>query len=153
MGSPFWFSKKVQVQTALEHFEQACGVLEAYEFEHMMGSTRIIREPFGVCGFITPWNWPVNQVASKLAPASAAGCTVVVKPSEMAPLSSIILAEVLHDAGVPRGVFNLVNGDGPTVGQAIAASGAGRKVGQYHPSRRRSNQGGAAGRDAPNWDL
>lgn len=121
MGSPLWFSKKVQVQTALDHFEQAYRVLEAYEFEHMMGGTRIVREPFGVCGFITPWNWPVNQVASKLAPALAAGCTVVVKPSEIAPLSSIILAEVMHDAGLPKGVFNLVNGDGPTVGQAIAA--------------------------------
>lgn len=120
MGSPLWFSKKVQVQTALDHFEQAQRVLEAYEFEHMMGGTRIVREPFGVCGFITPWNWPVNQVASKLAPALAAGCTVVVKPSEFAPLSSIILAEVLHEAGLPKGVFNLVNGDGPTVGQAIA---------------------------------
>jgi aldehyde dehydrogenase (NAD+) len=121
MGSPLWFSKKVQVQTALEHFEQAHRVLEAYEFEYMMGATRIVRESFGVCGLITPWNWPVNQVASKLAPALAAGCTVVVKPSEIAPLSSIILAEVLHAAGLPNGVFNLVNGDGPTVGQAIAA--------------------------------
>lgn len=121
MGSPLWFSKKVQVQTALDHFEQASRVLETYEFEHMMGGTRIVREPIGVCGFITPWNWPVNQVASKLAPALAAGCTVVVKPSEMAPLSSIILAEAIHDAGLPKGVFNLVNGDGPTVGHAIAA--------------------------------
>jgi aldehyde dehydrogenase (NAD+) len=121
MGSPLWFSKKVQVQTALDHFEEACRVLEAYEFEHMMGGTRIVREPIGVCGLITPWNWPVNQVASKLAPALAAGCTVVVKPSEMAPLSSIILAEVLHDSGLPKGVFNLVNGDGPTVGHAIAS--------------------------------
>ena len=121
MGSPIWFSKKVQVQTALEHFKEAHRVLESYEFEHMMGTTRLVREPFGVCGFITPWNWPVNQVASKLAPALAAGCTVVVKPSEMAPLSTIILAEVLHDAGLPKGAFNLVNGDGPTVGQAIAS--------------------------------
>ena len=121
MGSPLWFAKKVQTQTALDHFEQAIRVLEAYEFEHMMGSTRIVREPFGVCGFITPWNWPINQIASKLAPALAAGCTVVVKPSEVAPLSSIIFAEVLHDAGVPKGVFNLVQGDGPGVGQAIAA--------------------------------
>jgi aldehyde dehydrogenase (NAD+) len=121
MGSPLLFSKKVQVPTPLEHFKELHRVLETYEFEYMMGSTRIVREAFGVCGFITPWNWPVNQVASKLAPALAAGCTVVVKPSEMAPLSSIILAEVLHDAGVPKGVFNLVNGDGATVGQAIAA--------------------------------
>lgn len=96
-------------------------MLEAYEFEHMMGGTRIVREPIGVCGLITLWNSPVNQIASKLAPALAAGCAVVVKPSEMAPLSSIILAEILHDAGLPKGLFNLVNGDGPTVGHAIAA--------------------------------
>jgi aldehyde dehydrogenase (NAD+) len=121
MGSPLWFSKKVQVPTPFEHFKELRRVLESYDFEYMMGTTRIVREAFGVCGFITPWNWPINQVVSKLAPALAAGCTVVVKPSEMAPLSSIILAEVLHDAGVPKGVFNLVNGDGATVGQAIAS--------------------------------
>lgn len=121
MGSPLWFSKKVQAPTALEHFKELRRVLETYDFEYMMGSTRIVREGFGVCGFITPWNWPVNQVASKLAPALAAGCTAVVKPSEMAPLSSIILAEILHEAGVLKGVFNLVNGDGVSVGQAIAS--------------------------------
>ena len=121
MGSPLWFAEKVQTQTALDHFEQAVRVLEDYAFESRMGSTLIVREPFGVCGFITPWNWPLNQIVSKLAPALAAGCTVVVKPSEVAPLSAIIFAEVLHDADVPKGVFNLVNGDGPTVGQAIAA--------------------------------
>jgi aldehyde dehydrogenase (NAD+) len=81
----------------------------------------IRREPIGVCGLITPWNWPLNQVTSKLAPALAAGCTCVLKPSEIEPLSTILLAEILHDAGVPKGVFNLVNGDGPTVGEAIAA--------------------------------
>ena len=107
--------------SGLDHFEQAVRVLEDYAFESRMGSTLIVREPFGVCGFITPWNWPLNQIASKLAPALAAGCTVVVKPSEVAPLSAIIFAEVLHDADVPKGVFNLVNGDGPAVGQAIAA--------------------------------
>lgn len=79
------------------------------------------REPIGVCGLITPWNWPLNQVASKVAPALATGCTVVLKPSEIAPLSAMVLAEVIHDAGLPPGVFNLVNGDGPTVGEAIAA--------------------------------
>src|SRR5690606_6116088 len=79
------------------------------------------REPIGVCGLITPWNWPLNQVASKVAPALATGCTVVLKPSEIAPLSSMVLAEIIHEAGVPRGAFNLVNGDGPTVGEAIAA--------------------------------
>jgi aldehyde dehydrogenase (NAD+) len=81
----------------------------------------IRREPIGVCGLITPWNWPLNQVASKLAPALAAGCTSMLKPSEIAPLSTILLAEILHDAGVPKGVFNLVNGDSPTVGEAISS--------------------------------
>src|SRR5262249_41062101 len=96
MGSPLWFSKQVQTDTTLQHFKQAIVVLKDYEFGHMMGTTRVVREPIGVCGFITPWNWPVNQVASKFAPALAAGCTAVVKPSEIAPLSSIILTEVLH---------------------------------------------------------
>lgn len=120
MGSPLWFAKSVQTDTTLEHFKQAHKVLKDYDFGHMMGTTRIVREPIGVCGFITPWNWPINQIASKFAPALAAGCTVVVKPSEIAPLSAIVLTEVLHEAGVPKGVFNLVNGDGPTVGEAIS---------------------------------
>src|SRR5690606_1371497 len=112
MGSPLWFAKEIQTQTALAHFKQAAVVLKDYQYDFMMGTTRLVREPIGVCGLITPWNWPVNQVAAKVAPALAAGCTVVVKPSEVAPLSSIILAEVLQEAGVPAGVFNLVNGDG-----------------------------------------
>ena len=86
-----------------------------------MGHGIVRREPIGVCGLITPWNWPLNQVASKVAPALATGCTVVLKPSEIAPLSAMLFAEIVHDAGLPAGVFNLVNGDGPTVGEAIAA--------------------------------
>ena len=86
-----------------------------------MGSTLICKEPIGVCAMITPWNWPINQIACKVAPAIAAGCTIVLKPSEVAPLSAIILAEILHDAGVPKGVFNLVQGDGITVGNALSA--------------------------------
>jgi aldehyde dehydrogenase (NAD+) len=121
MGSPLWFSKQIQTDTALAHFKQALIVLRDYEYDRMLGTTRVTREPIGVCGLITPWNWPVNQIASKLAPALAAGCTVVVKPSEVAPLSPIILAEILHEAGIPKGVFNLVNGDGPTVGHAISS--------------------------------
>ena len=121
MGSPLWFAMQVQTNTTLEHFKEAAKVLKDYDFGHMLGgTTRIVREPIGVCGFITPWNWPINQVASKFAPSLAAGCTCVVKPSEMAPLSTIILTEILHEAGVPKGVFNLVNGDGPTVGEAIS---------------------------------
>jgi aldehyde dehydrogenase (NAD+) len=121
MGAPAYLATKAQAATGLGHLKQMIAVLKEYEFEHMQGRTRIIREPIGVCGFITPWNWPINQITCKVAPALAAGCTMVLKPSEIAPLNAIIFAEVLHAAGVPRGVFNLVNGDGPTVGQAIAA--------------------------------
>lgn len=121
MGSPITFSTERQATVALFHFEEAARVLASYAFEQRMGSGIIRREPIGVCGLITPWNWPLNQVASKVAPALAAGCTVVLKPSELAPLSSIMLAEIIDEAGLPRGVFNLVNGDGPTVGEAIAS--------------------------------
>jgi aldehyde dehydrogenase (NAD+) len=121
MGSPITFSHEVQTVNALNHFKEMVEVLKSYKFESFMGGTLIRREPIGVCGLITPWNWPLNQVTSKLAPALAAGCTSVLKPSEIAPLSTILLAEILHEAGVPKGVFNLVNGDGPTVGEAISA--------------------------------
>jgi aldehyde dehydrogenase (NAD+) len=121
MGAPATLASKAQAATGLGHLNQMIAVLKDYEFEQMQGKTRIIREPIGVCGFITPWNWPINQIMCKVAPALAAGCTMVLKPSEIAPLNAIVFAEVLHAAGVPRGVFNLVNGDGPTVGQAIAA--------------------------------
>ena len=120
MGSPITFSNEVQTVNALAHFKEMITVLKSYKFERFMGDTLIRREPIGVCGLITPWNWPLNQITSKLAPALAAGCTVVLKPSEVAPLSAIIFAEILHKAGVPKGVFNLVNGDGPTVGEAIS---------------------------------
>jgi aldehyde dehydrogenase (NAD+) len=121
MGAPINFSREVQTVMALNHFKEMVDVLASYKFETVIGDTMIRREPIGVCGLITPWNWPLNQVASKLAPALAAGCTSVLKPSEIAPLSTILLAEILHDAGVPKGVFNLVNGDGPTVGEAISS--------------------------------
>ncbi|MEL7187056.1 MAG: aldehyde dehydrogenase family protein, partial [Pseudomonadota bacterium] len=94
--------------------------LEALAFEEKAGRTVVVREPIGVCGLITPWNWPVNQVAVKVAPALAAGCTMVLKPSEIAPFDAILFAEVLDAAGVPAGVFNLVNGDGPGVGTALS---------------------------------
>jgi aldehyde dehydrogenase (NAD+) len=96
-------------------------VLSSFEFEEQKGSTLMRKEPIGVCGLITPWNWPVNQIACTVAPALAAGCTMVLKPSEIAPLSGYLFAQILHDAGVPAGVFNMVNGDGPTVGAAIAS--------------------------------
>jgi aldehyde dehydrogenase (NAD+) len=120
MGAPASLASKAQAAMGPAHLKQMIAVLEDYEFEQLQGRTLIAREPIGVCGFITPWNWPVNQIMCKVAPALAAGCTMVLKPSEIAPLDAIILAEVLHAAGVPKGVFNLVNGDGPTVGQAIA---------------------------------
>jgi len=120
MGAPLWLAKAAQAATGLGHFAQMIAVLEKYPFEEQRGTTRIRREPIGVCGLITPWNWPINQIACKVAPALAAGCTMVLKPTEIAPLNAILFAEILHTAGVPAGVFNLVNGDGPTVGQAIS---------------------------------
>ena len=121
MGAPITFATQRQATVALFHFEEAARVLANYEFEARMGNGIVRREPIGVCGLITPWNWPLNQVASKTAPALATGCTVVLKPSEIAPLSAMLLAEIIDEAGLPAGVFNLVNGDGPTVGEAIAA--------------------------------
>ena len=121
MGAPLWLSKAAQVPAGLGHLAQARSVLESFPFEESRGTTRILREPMGVCAFITPWNWPLNQILCKVAPALAAGCTLGLKPSEVAPLNALILAEILHEADVPAGVFNLVNGDGPGVGQALAA--------------------------------
>jgi aldehyde dehydrogenase (NAD+) len=121
MGAPITFATERQATVALFHFEEAARVLAEYRFEERMGNGIVRREPIGVCGLITPWNWPLNQVASKVAPALATGCTVVLKPSEIAPLSAMLFAEIVDAAGVPAGVFNLVNGDGPEVGEAIAA--------------------------------
>ena len=120
MGAPLWLSKVAQAGTGLGHLSAMIEVLKTYEFEKMHGKTLIRREPVGVCGLITPWNWPINQIMCKVAPALAAGCTMILKPTEVAPLNGILVAEILHEAGVPAGVFNLVNGDGPTVGQAIS---------------------------------
>ncbi len=121
MGAPTWLATKAQAPTALGHFGSTLEALKTYLFEEDMGSTRVFKEPIGVCGLITPWNWPINQMTCKVAAALAAGCTMVLKPSEIAPLSAHIFAEIMDDAGVPKGVFNLVDGDGPTVGAAIAA--------------------------------
>ncbi len=121
MGAPITFAIERQATVALFHFEEAARVLAHYPFEERIGNGIVRREPIGVCGLITPWNWPLNQVASKVAPALATGCTLVLKPSEIAPLSAMLLAEIIDEAGLPKGVFNLVNGDGPTVGEAIAA--------------------------------
>jgi aldehyde dehydrogenase (NAD+) len=120
MGAPMEFARGSQVWAGRAHLEAAIEALKNFEFEEQRGNTRIIREAIGVVGLITPWNWPLNQIVTKVAPALAAGCTMVLKPSEIAPLDAIIFAEIVHAAGVPAGVFNLVNGDGPTVGQALA---------------------------------
>ena len=121
MGAPSAFSREVHVGMSIAYLADMADVLDRFAGESRLGDALIVHEPIGVCGLITPWNWPLNQIVSKLAAALAAGCTVVLKPSEVAPLSALLLADVLADAGVPPGVFNLVNGDGPTVGQAIAA--------------------------------
>lgn len=121
MGAPTRLAKAAQTPSGLAHFATTAGLLGAYEFEERLGSSLVIKEPVGVVGMITPWNWPVNQIACKVAPALAAGCTMVLKPSEVAPLNAILLAEILAEAGVPPGVFNLVNGDGPTVGAYLSA--------------------------------
>ncbi|MDY6944088.1 MAG: aldehyde dehydrogenase family protein [Pseudomonadota bacterium] len=121
MGTPISFSRTVQNALGVGHFKQMAKTLETYQFDEVVNDTLIRREAIGVCGLITPWNWPINQVTTKLAAALGAGCTVILKPSELSPLSVIVLAEILHAAGVPKGVFNLVNGDGPTVGDAISS--------------------------------
>ena len=121
MGAPITLATRAQAAIGVAHLTQMIAVLKDYEFEQLQGRTLIAREAIGVCGFITPWNWPINQIMCKVAPAIAAGCTMVLKPSEIAPLNAILFAEVCDAAGVPKGVFNLVNGDGPSVGQAIAS--------------------------------
>jgi aldehyde dehydrogenase (NAD+) len=120
MGSPISFSRETQSGNGIVNFKEMIATLEKYEFERFVGAALIRREAIGVCGLITPWNWPMNQITSKLASAFAAGCTVVWKPSEIAPLSATLLAEVMDSAGVPKGVFNMVQGDGATVGEAIS---------------------------------
>ncbi|MGV9860567.1 aldehyde dehydrogenase family protein [Gordonia sp. NPDC003425] len=121
MGAPTVLSTRAQVPIGLGHLMAAAAALPAYRFAEDRGTSRIVKEPIGVCGFITPWNWPLNQVMCKVAPALATGCTMVLKPSEIAPFSAAIIAEIMDAAGVPAGVFNLVNGDGPGVGAALAA--------------------------------
>ena len=121
MGAPKWLADGTQAAIGVNHFKTAVKVLETFQFEEDRGTSRVAREPIGVCGFITPLNWPIHQICAKVAPALAVGCTVVLKPSEIAPFSAQIFAEILETAGVPAGVFNMVNGLGPDVGQALAA--------------------------------
>ncbi len=121
MGAAIAYARSAQVPLAAEHLRVARDLLADFPFLEMKGSTAIVREPIGVCGLITPWNWPLYQITAKVAPAIAAGCTVVLKPSELSPFSALLFAQAVHDAGLPAGVFNLVNGTGPDVGAAMAA--------------------------------
>src|SRR5271166_4318100 len=121
MGAPLFLARKAQAPAGLGHLLEAAKVLESFKFEELKGTTLMRKEPIGVCGLITPWNWPMNQIACKVAPAMAAGCTMVLKPSELAPLSAYLFAQILDEAGLPPGVFNLVNGDGATIGAAISS--------------------------------
>lgn len=121
MGAPMTLANAAQAPAGLGHIMTTLQILKDFEFEEDIGNARVIKEPAGVCGLITPWNWPLNQITCKVAPALAAGCTMVLKPSEVAPLNAIIFTEILDEAGVPPGVFNLINGDGPTVGSALSS--------------------------------
>ncbi|MFG1304713.1 aldehyde dehydrogenase family protein [Xanthobacter autotrophicus] len=121
MGAPAALAAVAHVPLALVHFEIARKILLKFDPSSELGSTRLVKEPIGVVGMITPWNWPLNQIACKVAPALAVGCTMILKPSEVAPFSGQIFAEVMHATRVPAGVFNLVNGDGATAGAAIAS--------------------------------
>jgi aldehyde dehydrogenase (NAD+) len=121
MGAPLGFAREAQVGAGHGHIAQGIAALRTMEFEEVINNTLVVREPVGVVGLITPWNWPMNQVTCKVVPTLATGCTMVLKPSEIAPVSSMLFAEIMHEAGVPAGVFNLVNGDGPTVGAAISS--------------------------------
>ncbi|MBY5371285.1 aldehyde dehydrogenase family protein [Rhizobium leguminosarum] len=121
MGAPLTMARAEQAAIGALHFEQTIKAFETFAFEYMQGTTCIMQEPIGVVAMITPWNWPINQIACKVAPALATGCTMVLKPSEIAPFNAVIFAEILDEAGVPQGVFNLIQGDGPTVGAVLAS--------------------------------
>ena len=121
MGAPVKLAEGSQAATGLGHLKTAMRVLEKHEFEYKHEDYIVREEPIGVCGLITPWNWPINQIVSKFAPAFAAGCTVVLKPSEIAPLSAMIIAEIIHESQIPPGMFNLINGLGNVVGEAMSS--------------------------------
>jgi len=120
MGAPSPLSINAHVPSGLAHIKYATNILANYQFESVRNTTTLVREPVGVCGLITPWNWPLNQILCKVAPAMATGCTLVLKPSEVSPLNALILAEIMDEAGVPPGVFNLVNGTGEGVGVPLS---------------------------------
>ena len=144
MGAPLPFALDAQVWAGRVHLEATIEALETYEFSRLEGSSLVVREPIGVAALITPWNWPLNQIVCKVAPALAAGCAVVLKPSEIAPISGVLFAEIVEAAGAPPGVFNLVNGTGADVGQVMAGH-PGRRHGVVHgldPRRNSRRQGG-----------
>lgn len=121
MGAPISFATAAQADCGRGHIATAIEALKVFEFERQVLNTFIVKEPIGVCGFITPWNWPINQITCKVAPALATGCTMVLKPSEIAPISGHLFSEMVHQAGFPAGVYNMVNGDGPDVGAVISS--------------------------------
>jgi aldehyde dehydrogenase (NAD+) len=121
MGAPVTLSKGAQTRIGVGHISAMIDVLKTFKFDELRGTVRLVQEPVGVCALITPWNWPMNQVAAKVVPALAAGCTMVLKPSEYSPFSAILWAKVMHEAGVPAGVFNLINGDGASVGAPLSS--------------------------------
>jgi aldehyde dehydrogenase (NAD+) len=121
MGAPLQFARDIQAGRGTAHLERMIEVLKTYPFETVEGTTLIAREPIGVCGLITPWNWPVNQIACKVVPAIAAGCTMILKPSEEAPIDAIIWSEIMHAAGTPKGVYNMIQGTGAEVGEAMSS--------------------------------
>ena len=121
MGAPIGLANAAQAPAGMGHIMYTLNALKEFAFEETSGKNLIVREPIGVCGLITPWNWPLNQIAAKVAPAIAAGCTMVLKPSEIAPMNAVIFAECVDAAGIPAGVFNLVHGDGPNVGVAMSS--------------------------------
>ena len=120
MGAPINLARGAQAMVGLGHLKTAIRVLEEHKFEYVHNGYTVRHEPIGVCGLITPWNWPINQIVSKLGPCLASGCTAILKPSEIAPLSANIIAEIIHEAGAPAGVFNMVHGIGPIVGEAMS---------------------------------
>ena len=121
MGAPISWATAAQAGSGLGHLQEALEVLKSFKFEDNHGKTSILKEPIGVCGMITPWNWPINQITCKIAPALATGCTMVLKPSEVAPLSGYLMSDIIHQAGVPAGVYNMVNGTGAVVGSTLSS--------------------------------
>jgi len=120
MGAPKTLAETAQAGCGLHHIEEGIKALKNFSFEEELEGAHVVREPIGVCALITPWNWPVNQIALKVVPALATGCAMVLKPSEIAPLSGLVWTEIMHEAGVPAGVYNMVNGDGLGVGAPLS---------------------------------